>query len=79
MIYNELCLTYFKVRRVNSHVYPQNTITLNHAWLQAENGQYTLEEFQRYTAHTPEQILMVEIGEPVFVESEFYYYFILYT
>jgi hypothetical protein len=52
-------------------------VTLNDAWLRTENGQYTLEEFQRYTAHTPEQILMAEIGEPVFVESEFYYYFIL--
>jgi len=60
-------------------MYPQNMVPLNDAWLRAENGQYTLDEFQRYTAHTPEQILMSEIGEPVFVESEFYYYFILYT
>jgi len=60
-------------------MYPQNMVTLNDAWQRAENGQYTLDKFQRYTAHTPEQILMAEIGEPVFVESEFYYYFILYT
>jgi hypothetical protein len=45
----------------------------NDAWLRAENGQYTLEEL-----HTLEQILMAKIEEPVFVKSEFYYYFILY-
>jgi len=50
-------------------VYTRNNSILSEAWQHVENGRYTLLEFQRRTAHTAEQILLNEIGEPIFNEG----------
>jgi len=46
------------------------------AWQHVENGRYTLLEFQRRTAHAAEQILLNEIGEPIFNEGKSSFEFI---
>lgn len=57
-------------------MYSRNDHIINNVWSQVENGRHTLEEYQRYTAHTPEQFLMDEIGEPTFIESISNFYII---
>ncbi|XP_029346593.1 uncharacterized protein LOC100568720 isoform X1 [Acyrthosiphon pisum] len=57
------------VRRRTSSMYTRNMSILSEAWQHVENGRYTLLEFQRRTAHTAEQILSNEIGEPIFNEG----------
>ncbi|CAI6361153.1 unnamed protein product [Macrosiphum euphorbiae] len=55
-----------RVRQSAYRIYPHNDMAIRNAWVNVENGRYTLEEFLRNVSYTPEQIIRNELGEPNF-------------